>query len=80
MVSVTDWRPAWLPWDDPARDDPLGTPNQVLIPSPTSSVPTLDTESLWKHTERSTQREHKRSLIIRYQATMRTQARLSQGV
>lgn len=36
-----------LPEGEPARrDPPLGTPNQVRIPSPTSSVPTLDAESL----------------------------------
>lgn len=52
MVSATDWRPAWLlmvlpPQGElPRRDPPLDTPSQFRIPSPTSSVPMLEAESL----------------------------------
>lgn len=53
MVSVTDWRPPRLPVVllPPYGEDALarGTPSQVRIPSPTSSVPrdpTLDAVSL----------------------------------
>lgn len=59
MVSATDWRPPWplmvLPpqGELPRWDPPLGTPSQFRIPSPTSSVPMLDAESLQSNIDSS---------------------------